>query len=126
MKSKGAVKTIVDTIHGEFLKTLQSIAWIDEQARLAAIEKATAMNFDIGFPDELIDDEKLNEYYDGLELSASLSLLENAMRVQQFLHKRKKRHLHVPIDRREWSERAKMLTKVDAFYGVSQNTICKI
>lgn len=115
----------METIHQEFLKTLQTVTWLDEQSKVAAISKALAMHFDIGFPDELIDDQKLNEYYDGLELSAN-SLLENLMRINQFLAKINKRQLHTPINRHEWSERATRLTKVDAFYGVSQNTICKI
>lgn len=125
MKSKESVKIIVEMIHLEFLKTLQKVMWLDDQVKAAAMSKAIAMNFDIGFPDELIDDNKLNEYYDGLELHPN-SVLENIMRVNQFLGKRKKRRLHKPIDRREWSERASRLTTVDAFYGVSQNTICKI
>lgn len=112
-------------IHQEFMKTLQNVTWLDEQLKAAATSKAMAMNFDIGFPDELLDDKKLNDYYDGLELHPS-SLLINTMRVNQFFGNLKNRHLHTPIDRRDWTERAKKTTKVDAFYGVSQNTICKI
>lgn len=125
MELKDSVNIIVELIHQEFLKTLQNVPWLGEQSKVAAISKALAMNFDIGFPDELLDDQKLNDYYDGLELHSS-SLLMNVMRVNQFYGNLKKRHLRMPIDRHEWTERAKRTTKVDAFYGVSQNTICKL
>lgn len=116
---------IVEVIHDEFMKTLQNVTWLDEQSKVAAISKAMAMNFDIGFPDELLDDNHLNDYYDGLELHPS-SMLINTMRVNRFFANLKKFQLRTPIDRHEWTERAKLTTKVDSFYGVSQNTICKI
>lgn len=125
MESKKSVNLIVEIIHEEFIKTLQNVTWLDEQSKVAAISKALAMNFDIGFPDELLDDQKLNEYYDGLELHSS-SLLINVMRVNQLFGNRKIRLLRTPNGHHEWIERAKRITKVDAFYGVSKNTICKL
>lgn len=125
MESKKSVNIIVQMIHQEFMKTLQNVTWLDEKSKAAAISKAMAMNFDIGFPEELLDDKTLNDYYDGLELNPS-SLLINTMRINQFFANLKIRHLHTPIDRHEWTERTKKTTNVDAFYGVSQNTICKL
>lgn len=124
MESKKLANIIVKMIHEEFLKTLQKATWLDEQSKIAAISKAMSMSFDIGFPDEMLDDQKLNAYYDGLELHPN-SLLSNVMRVNRFHGNRKKRHLHTSIDRYDWTERATRITKVDAFYGVNYNSICK-
>lgn len=123
MESKKSANIIVEFIHQEFMKTLQNVTWMDEQSKSAAISKAIAMNFDVGFPNELLDDDKLNEYYFGLELHPN-ALMDNVMRVNQFLGHRKKQQLHTKVGRHDWIERAGRITKVDAFYGFSQNTIC--
>lgn len=111
-------------IHEEFMKTLQDLFWMDNESKKAAITKAILMNFDIGYPDELVDSKKLVEFFNGLELQPN-ELLNNFMHINKFLSYRKMRRLHEPVILADWEQRATRVTKVDAFYAVSRNTIRK-
>lgn len=123
--SKKEATDLARIIHGEFIKTLQNVNWMDEKSKAAAIAKANAMNFDVAYPDELVDVSKLNEYYEGLKLQED-SLLHNVLLVNKFVSDRKMRRMHMPINRKDWDERSTRTTNVDAFYSVPQNTIRKL
>lgn len=120
--TKMAATNMAKSIHEEFTKTLQGVSWMDDKSKAAAIVKANAMNFDIGYPDELVDDYTLEEYYNGLELQSD-SFLHSLLHIHKFFNERKKHRLHEPVNRTNWEQRATRITKVDAFYAVPQNTI---
>lgn len=50
-------------IKEEFYQTLKSTEWMETQTRKNAIDKLKAMEFRIGFPDEILIDELINDYY---------------------------------------------------------------
>ena len=50
-------------IKEEFYQTLKSTEWMDRQTRKNAIEKLKAMEFRIGFPDEILIDDLIELYY---------------------------------------------------------------
>lgn len=122
--SKAEALKMIQIIHQEFRKTLQRTSWMDEHSIMAAINKVNAMEFDIGYPDELFDDKKLEEYYNELELQPN-DYLNNLVRVNRFLRNKKKHRFHKTVNRTDWIQHAKMATKVNAFYSVPQNTIRK-
>nr|XP_031838249.1 neprilysin-4 [Nomia melanderi] len=43
--------------------------WMDKQTKTATLEKNRKMESQIGFPDWLFDEDVLNEYYEGIDLS---------------------------------------------------------
>lgn len=109
-------------IHKEFIKTLHRVSWMDDESRRAAIQKAEAMVFHIGYPNELNDNKKLEEYYRDLELEPD-SLIYSALRIKTFLWDRKINKLHTPVNKTDW-ETHSVTSNVDAYYSLLENCIC--
>lgn len=59
-------KEMVADIRAEFQDILKSVDWMDEQTRQNALDKAQSMATHIAYPDELLDDRKLEEFYEGV------------------------------------------------------------
>lgn len=85
--SKAKVTALANSIRIEFLKMLGTVSWMDENTRKEAIRKANAMAFHVGYPDELLNDVKLDEYYHGLELQSD-SIFHSILNVRKFYQKR--------------------------------------
>lgn len=49
--------------------TLTEVDWMDEMTRKAALEKADSMASHIAYPSEMLDDEKLTNFYAGVSRS---------------------------------------------------------
>lgn len=57
---------MVSDIRAEFEEILKNVDWMDEKTRINALEKAKSMSTHIAYPDELLDNRKLEEFYDGV------------------------------------------------------------
>lgn len=79
------------------------------------------MTSHIAFPDELIDNNKLEEYYRGLELQPD-SLLENVLRVRVFNGKNFIARLRKPVNKTDWESHT-MPATVNAAYSPLENSI---
>lgn len=122
-ESKRAASSLVGNIRDEFLKTLTTVPWMDEGTRAAAIEKANKMDFHIAYPNELIDNNKLNEYYNGLELETN-SLFHNILRIRNYQTDHAINKLRKPVNKTDW-ETHSMPAVVNAFYSLLENSIRK-
>lgn len=120
--SKKAAQNLVENIHEEFMKMLQQATWIDETTKAAALKKANAMNFHIAYSDELIDNAKLDEYYNDLQLQSN-SLLQSVLNIRKFNHWKQVNQLHEPVNKTDWKIRSEKTTKVDAYYSPRENSI---
>lgn len=47
----------------EFNTILEDVAWMDNKTKAAAIEKSKSISTHIAYPPELLEDEKLSEFY---------------------------------------------------------------
>lgn len=121
---KNAVNVMIDSIHKEFIRMLETTPWMDSVTRNAAIEKAKAMNFYVGCPNELTDNAKLNEYYQNLELQSD-SLLLNMLRIRKFNKNREIGEFRQPIEKSDWRRLSVEATMVNAFYSPQLNIISK-
>lgn len=54
---------MVGNIRAEFKQIVRNIDWMDGNTRQSALEKVDAMTTHIAYPDELLDDNKLIEFY---------------------------------------------------------------
>lgn len=115
------MKDIVQSIHEAFLASLSRVDWMDEKTRELALEKAHGMQFHIAHPNELLYDNKLNEYYDGLIMQPD-SLLQNVMRVQQFIRNRKINQFRKTINKTDWHMHS-IVTAVNAYNSLMENSI---
>lgn len=120
-ESKKAAVELVREIREEYVKILREVSWMDEVTRAAAIEKAESMTSHIAYPDELTDNNKLEEYYNGLELQPD-SLLQNVLRVRIFKDNHVMRRLRKAVNKTDW-ETHTMPATVNAAYSPLENSI---
>lgn len=123
-ESKRTVESLTFDIQDSFLDRLKKVSWMDESTRHEAIRKAEAMLFDIGYPDELVDDQKLDENYHDLELQND-SLFHNVLRIRKFQQMHQIKQYREPIDKKDWREHATRTAVVNAFNIPQHNTIRK-
>lgn len=62
-ESKETALEMIHNIRGAFNELLAENAWMDDETRAVAREKANAMNERIGYPDMLTNPEELNQEY---------------------------------------------------------------
>ncbi|RZF35772.1 hypothetical protein LSTR_LSTR012070 [Laodelphax striatellus] len=120
--SKENAEELVNRIRKEMYKILDDVDWMDEKTRAAALEKAKAMTTHIAYPDELLDDKKLIEFYEKLEIigpddyiGAELNLTKCAV---EFSFNR----LRDPVNKTEWISHGRPAI-VNAFYNSIENSI---
>lgn len=67
--SKKSALAIVNYIREEFLQILNEVDWMDDKTRGYAIEKAKWIKAYIGYPDELLNDTLVEEFYKDVRIS---------------------------------------------------------
>lgn len=119
--STQAVENLVKNVRNAFIKNLNSVEWMDKNTRALAVQKARDIHFHIAYPTELLDDNKLNEHYDGLSMRSD-SLLHNVMQTRQFVRRNKIREFHKVINKTDWKTHS-MTTAVNAYYTMLENSV---
>jgi len=120
-ETKLAVINMTNRIRKEFENILRKVTWMDEQTRQAAINKLHAMGQLIGYPEELLDNDKLENYYEKLEIDPNSYFL-SALNVNSFETDYAFNKLRKPIKKTDWKTDA-WLTIVNASYRPKQNHI---
>lgn len=123
-ESKDEAILLAKNIQNEFIEMLEKSSWMDEHTREKAIEKANTMTLNIGYPDEMTDDHRVEEYFRELELQPN-SLLQSVLRVRQFQKNQKIHELRSSIVKNDWRDIALRAADVDAFYHPMMNSISK-
>lgn len=59
---------MVNDIRDEFKTILENLDWMDNVTKKAALEKAASMATHIAYPDELLDNKKLEEFYQNVSI----------------------------------------------------------
>lgn len=107
---------MVNSIREEFVSILSTVPWMDESTREAALEKAKAMVSHIGYPDELMDDSKLNKYYEGLTIDE-----EKYFESIQLVANKTLNSFRKLVNKTDWETHSNVAT-VNAFYSSNQNS----
>ncbi|XP_011304084.1 phosphate-regulating neutral endopeptidase [Fopius arisanus] len=118
-ESKRSAMELVDNIKKQFIEMLQSVDWMDPKTKANAMQKATSMHTNVGYPDELLDDRKLEEYHKGLEFDGN-DFLDGILKIAIFDANRQFGGLNKPIDD-TWA--IHNAAEANAGYYVSINTI---
>ncbi|XP_014207875.1 neprilysin-2-like [Copidosoma floridanum] len=119
--AKSTVVEMVSDIRNEFIKILHTIDWMDNKTREAALDKAKSMTTHIAYPEELFDDEKLEKFYEKLEISSG-SYLESALNLTLFGTEYAFEILRKPVNKSEWIYHG-MSAIVNAYYSNTENSI---
>ncbi|KAJ6635812.1 Neprilysin-2, partial [Pseudolycoriella hygida] len=120
----GAKLTALEMVNGiraEFEKILTTVPWMDETTRAAALNKVKAMATHIGYPDEIMDDNKLEKYYEGLDINPD-TYLESVLRMNVFGTDYSFSKLRLPVNKTDWATHARPAI-VNAFYSSIENSI---
>lgn len=97
---------------------------MDEDSRKAAIDKAHKMNYHIAYPNELVDNNKLEEYYQDLDLDEH-ALFHNVLSIRIFKRNKLINKLRKPVNKTDW-ENHSMPFVVNAFYSLLENSIRRL
>lgn len=119
--SKANALEMVNDIRQQFRKTLTEVDWMDEETRKEALEKADAMSSHIAYPGEMLDNEKLTEFYSGLEMSDD-KLMESVLNLTLFGTEYMFSKLRQPVNKTDWITHGRPAI-VNAFYSSIENSI---
>ncbi|XP_037040793.1 neprilysin-2 isoform X2 [Bradysia coprophila] len=119
--AKRTALEMVNGIRAEFERILTTVPWMDATTRAAALTKAKAMTTHIGYPDEIMDDKKLEEYYEGLEINPD-TYLESVLRMNVFGTDYAFNKLRKPVNKTDWVTHSRPAI-VNAFYSSIENSI---
>ncbi|XP_055640222.1 endothelin-converting enzyme 1-like isoform X2 [Toxorhynchites rutilus septentrionalis] len=97
-ETKPRIERMLRDIRTEFDQMVLKTDWMDAYTKYATLEKSKATESLIGFPEWILDIEKLEQHYDGLQVSDSRHL-ENWVTVVEFLIKDRLRSWRMSTDR---------------------------
>ncbi|KAG5316370.1 ECE1 enzyme, partial [Acromyrmex insinuator] len=76
------VQEMLEDIREAFGSLVAKTDWMDQSTKTATLKKSQKMEYEIGFPTWLFNEEKLNEYYEGIDLSETRYLANMVQIVQ--------------------------------------------
>ncbi|NP_001036959.1 neutral endopeptidase 24.11 [Bombyx mori] len=119
--SKANALEMVNDIRQQFRKTLTKVDWMDDMTRQEALEKADAMASHIAYPSEMLDNNRLTEFYSGLEMSSE-HLMESVLNLTLFTTEYLFGKLREPVNKTDWVTHGRPAI-VNAFYSSIENSI---
>jgi len=119
--SKEVAIEMVNDIRKAFVDLLVSMDWMDDDTKKRAFEKLTIMKTNIGYPNELLDEENLKKLYDGLELSPG-DFFGNLLNLTKGATNFGMKKLKQPVVKNDWIQFGKP-AMVNAFYQPITNSI---
>ncbi|XP_066258701.1 neprilysin-2 isoform X4 [Euwallacea similis] len=114
-------KEMVADIREEFEEILKKVDWMDEKTKQNAMDKAKSMSTHIGYPDEMLDDKKLVEFYQDLELDEN-KYLRSILNLTLFGTRLSFKRLRQPVNKTDWITHGRPAV-VNAFYSAIENSI---
>ena len=96
---------------------------MDESTRKRALRKAHSITRNIGYPDELLDDKKLEKSYEKLEISKD-DYFQSSLNLTLFDTNRAFSNLRKPVNKSAWIAHGNAAV-VNAFYNRVENSIRK-
>ncbi|XP_037075869.1 neprilysin-2-like [Pollicipes pollicipes] len=120
-ESKTSALRLVSDVHKEFDMMLQEVTWMDNVTRERAVEKSKTISYYIAYPDELLNDTLVGEFYENLTLSDD-NFLRNKLNHSIFAVNYSYRKLRDPVDKKDWRRHSRAAV-VNAFYNTVDNSI---
>nr|CAD7452416.1 unnamed protein product [Timema tahoe] len=120
-EAKRSAMEMVQNIRNQFLDILKTIDWMDDETRMKGIDKAKSMSVHIAYPDELLDNSKLEKFYQNLEINPDL-YLESILNLTKFGTSYSFGRLRQPVNKSEWITHGRPAV-VNAYYSSIENSI---
>lgn len=112
---------MVNEIRSVFNDILDEINWMDDKTKKEAKEKLHSMATHIGYPDEMLDNEKLAKYYEKLDINPD-RYFESFLAMNIFGTDYSFNKLRKPVNKTDWVRHARPAV-VNAFYSSLENSI---
>ncbi|XP_011705804.1 PREDICTED: phosphate-regulating neutral endopeptidase-like, partial [Wasmannia auropunctata] len=119
--AKKIVLEMANDVKQEFTMILKKADWINEETKSYILEKTAVTTLNIAYPDELLNDRKLEEFYEKLELNAD-DYIGNIFNLSNFETNLEFSKLRQPWNKTEWIKRVKPAA-ANAFYLWLENEI---
>lgn len=119
--AKTSALEMVSAIKEEFTSILKTVPWMDDKTRESALSKVKSMVTHIGYPDELMDDKKLIEFYKPVQIDED-KYLESVLSINIFGTDRAFKKLRQPVNKTDWITHSRPAV-VNAFYSSIENSI---
>ena len=121
-EEKKVVETMISYIRAAFDGMLDKVDWMDEITRDKAKKKLKNMDQFIAYPDEMLDESIIEEFYGPLDSMSSVTYLQNDLKLNKFSTARALKQLREKIDTKHWTEHY-VVALVNAFYNPDVNSI---
>jgi membrane metallo-endopeptidase-like protein 1 len=119
-RDRDAALEMIEDLQASFREILLETDWMEDETRQYALEKANEMQSLIGYPDFILNDTALDEYYDNLTLLDSDNYSEVIQKTTKWAQHKAFRRLLEPVDRSEFGTSSAV---VNAFYSSVKNGI---
>ncbi len=117
--AKKEVVEMTDYLRQAFKQLLDDLEWMDDETKLEAHEKLKSMKQFLAFPDQVLDQDIVDQVYQGLDINEQ-DYLENYLRLSRHFTVYWSRQLREPVDPNDWRDHA-YVALVNAFYNPSLN-----
>lgn len=115
---------MVNQIRAQFERILKNIDWMDEKTRVVALKKLKNMDSHVGYPEELLNEDKINEYMEDL-MDVDIELFyEACFKMLKCGVEKSNADLRKPVNKTEWTEIANSAF-INAHYYANKNSIRK-
>lgn len=115
------VVDMLENIREAFNNLVRQTTWMDDATKCATLDKSMAMRSLVGFPKWILEDGKLDKYYNGIVLSNGTHL-RNMVQLLSWQMQETLKTLRKP-DEFDW---ATTPTNVNAFHTFQANAISKL
>ncbi|KAM8706002.1 hypothetical protein ACLKA7_010320 [Drosophila subpalustris] len=119
--SKAEALEMVNNIRSVFNDILDEVNWMDDKTKKEAKEKLHSMATHIGYPDEMLDNDKLAKYFEKLEINPD-KYFESFLSMNIFGTDYSFNKLRLPVNKTDWVRHARPAV-VNAFYSSLENSI---
>lgn len=119
--AKQMASTMVDQIRQEFKEVLRQNEWMDKRTKIAAGDKVDKITTHIGYPDELHDDKKLEDYHKTLTVDSN-NYFASVLNVNKFYMNYEFDTLRKPVNKTDWIQHSSP-TFINAYYSFEENSI---
>merc|ERR1719245_1103653 len=113
---------MITYIRAAFHSMLEKVEWMDDKTRERAKEKLNKMDQFIAYPDELLNQMIIDEYYAPLESLSADYFMQNNLNINKFDTARVLKQLRDKIDPKHWTEH-QIVSLVNAFYNPDINSM---
>lgn len=118
--SKTVAIEMFKKIRKEFKSLLETVSWMDDGTRAAALCKLDKFSSHIGHPRELLDDQKLTEFYRDVEIDED-GFLKSILNLKRFQRINDMRKLREPVNKTDWETHSDVAI-ANAHYSPQQNS----